>query len=360
MASLPIGPAQAVLAGVLLVLGLASALPVVHDAVWRVSVGASVYGHLLVPLALLALPWGAPTATRAIAVVAAALLLVPTVRSLIFARDLPERLDDAFGRGAPLSLQGPPLPLETVPFGDGLTLDLLRPEGDGPFPVVVVVHGGSWQRGDSTQLPDLNRRLASRGVAVAAVNYRKAPAHPFPAARDDVLAAIARLDQGADEWALDTSRLVLLGRSAGGQLALSAAPLAAPRARGVVVLYAPVDLRWSWRNPSKLPGFHSRDTLRAYLGGSLDEHPERYRAASPLADLADPPPMLLVHGTADRLVSPVHARRLDARLSELDVPHLLLEIPGGKHGLDANLIGPWGLPVMRAVERFVGTVTESR
>jgi acetyl esterase/lipase len=193
-------------------------------------------------------------------------------------------------------------------------------------------------------------------VAVAAVNYRKAPEHPFPAARDDVLAAIDYLREYAEALRLDMTRVVLLGRSAGGQLALSAARESDVPLRGLVLFYSPLDLAWSWRNPAELNGYDSHGTLRSYLGGSLDELPDRYRSASPLTGLRDAPPTLILHGTADLLVSPVHSRRLDARLEELGIAHLLVEPPGGKHGLDANLSGPWGRVSTYAVERFLGSV----
>ena len=134
-----------------------------------------------------------------------------------------------------------------------LELDLDRREAaPEPRPIVVAVHGGSWQRGDSSQLPAINRCLAARGYGVAAINDRLAPQHVFPAARDDVVAAVRYLQSHAAELGLDADRVVLLGRSAGGQLALSAAyGMADPAVRGVVALYAPSDMNWSWENAGR-------------------------------------------------------------------------------------------------------------
>ena len=91
-----------------------------------------------------------------------------------------------------------------------------------PIPAVIVVHGGGWQGGGSMDFTALNAYLASRDYVVAAINYRSAPRAHFPAQRDDVYAAMAYLKTHAMELGVDPSRLVLLGRGEGGQLALLA------------------------------------------------------------------------------------------------------------------------------------------
>ena len=124
-----------------------------------------------------------------------------------------------------------------------------------PAPCIVVIHGGSWANGDSTQLPGLNSYLAARGYVVAAINYRLAPDHRFPAARDDLLAAIEYLKGHAQELGIDPRRFVLLGRSAGAQLALLVAYTAGDAAiRGVVGFYGPADLVYGYRTPGAQSG----------------------------------------------------------------------------------------------------------
>src|SRR5262249_7572967 len=159
-------------------------------------------------------------------------------------RRLPQQLAAAFGDAPPRSGPGaPPRPAPLVAAdllrgvasppvrrsrrvyvahaGQELSLDLYQPaQPHGVAPGVLVIHGGSWERGDSTEMASLNRYLAARGYIVAAINYRLSPAHPFPAARDDVLAALSYLKANAAAIGLDPARIVLLGRSAGGQLAL--------------------------------------------------------------------------------------------------------------------------------------------
>ena len=86
--------------------------------------------------------------------------------------------------------------------------------------IIVVIHGGSWEYGERGELAPLNTYLAQRGYVVATVSYRLAPAYPFPAARNDISAAIMYLQQHASQFGIDATHFVLLGRSAGGQLAL--------------------------------------------------------------------------------------------------------------------------------------------
>jgi acetyl esterase/lipase len=227
---------------------------------------------------------------------------------------------------------------------------------------VVVVHGGAWQRGDPSQLAPLNHYLAARGYQVAAISYRLSPAHPFPAAHDDVLAALAYLKKHAADLGLDPTRLALLGRSAGGQLALLAAYTAAdPAIRGVVAFYAPTDMRYGYANPANPRVIDSRGVLEAYLGGGPDLASAAYDAASPV-DFVGPatPPTLLIHGGRDELVSPRQSERLAERLARAGRPHLLLRLPWATHGCDFNFGGPSGQLSTYAVERFLAAVMADR
>jgi acetyl esterase/lipase len=240
--------------------------------------------------------------------------------------------------------------------GEALHLDLyLRADAPRPLPVVVVIHGGSWNSGDSTQLAWLNGYLAARSVAVAAINYRLAPRHAFPAQHDDVLAALDWLQANAARLELDAARIAVLGRSAGGQLALLAAYTPRePAIRAVVTLYAPSDLNWSWAHPANPRVMDSPKILREYLGGTPAEAQARFDAASPI-DLVTPrsPPTLLVHGSRDELVFAAQSRRLAQRLAQAHVRHLQLELPWATHGCDANPAGPGGQITTWAVERFL-------
>ena len=104
-----------------------------------------------------------------------------------------------------------------------LSLDFYPSTTNKVSPVVIVIHGGSWQGGDSKQLPELNSYLALKGFNVAAIDYRLAPKYKAPAPVEDTRDAINYLMANAKVLNIDTNNIVLLGRSAGAQIALNAA-----------------------------------------------------------------------------------------------------------------------------------------
>ncbi len=351
----------------------------------RIVVTELGYTLALPAIALLAGARGsrAARAGGVLGLLAALLGLAPALRAALVGRRLPAQLAEAFGdalpprapdappRPAPLvvadllrGVYSPPVRRErrvyAVREGRPLYLDLYKPQhAAGAAPGVLVIHGGSWRHGDSTQLAPLNRYLAARGYVVAALNYRLLPDHPFPAARDDVLDALAYLKANATALGLDADRLALLGRSAGGQLALLVAYTAGdPAIRGVAALYAPTDLAYAYSHPCDPRLMNSPGVVSAYLGGAPDQVPQVYDTASPIA-FAGPaaPPTLLIHGGRDELVSPMQSERLAARLAQAGHPHLLLRLPWATHGCDANFSGPSGQVSTYAIERFLAAVT---
>jgi acetyl esterase/lipase len=168
---------------------------------------------------------------------------------------------------------------------------LSLPDGPGPFPVAVLLHGGGWQgRYTLALMAELAADLAGLGWAAWNLEYRCVGAGGgWPAPFDDALAGIDHL--AAVDAPLDLARVAAIGHSAGGTLALHAA--AAGRA-GAVVAQAPV---------SDLIGREDREgILRAMMGGTAAELPERYAAHSPLARAPLGVPTLLVHGGGDETV----------------------------------------------------------
>jgi acetyl esterase/lipase len=237
-----------------------------------------------------------------------------------------------------------------------LKLDLYRSRGvEMPQPLIVVVHGGSWNGGDKKELPAINRYLAGQQYAVASINYRHAPKHPFPAAVEDVFRAIEFLRMNAGELRIDAKRIVLLGRSAGGQIALSAAYAGKdPAVRGVVAFYAPTDLVLGYEKPSRRGVLDSKRALEGYLGGAPSQAPDRYAAASPANFINAATPMtLLIHGGLDPIVWPIHSELAASRLEAANRPHLYLHVPWATHGCDANLSGPSGQLSLYAINRFL-------
>lgn len=247
------------------------------------------------------------------------------------------------------------------PGGKELTLDFYAPafrKDTNQRPgCLVVIHGGGWDSGDNTQLTEWNHRWAVRGWAVAAINYRLAPQHPWPAQREDVQAAIAWLKGNAEQLGLDPAKLVVVGRSAGGQIATAAAyGMRDPAIRGVIALYAPHDMKFAWGVSREDDALNSVKLMRQYLGGSPDT-PERialYESASgQLLARSDSPSTLLIHGYPDRLVWYRHSRRLAARLVELGVPFTHVELPWATHAFDYNPDGPGGQVADAAITEFL-------
>jgi acetyl esterase/lipase len=351
-------------------------------ALWITAIVIAEWGHFaaLVALFLAAISWrrgrlGAITALLALA--AAVLCLLPSLRAAGIARTLPARCTSAFGeatnpqgRTAPFSLldlfRGLPTGgvevTEHVYAAEGkkqLKLSLYRAkENAGPQPIVIIVHGGGWYGGSKEQLPAVSRHLAREHYAVASINYRHAPRFPSPAAVEDVFRALEFLKTNAARWQLDATRIVLIGRSAGGQIALSAAYAGRePAIRGVVGFYSPSDLVRGYEVPSRRWVLDSRRVLRDYLGGSPNERPEAYAAASAINFVnAATPPTLLIHGQLDPIVWPHQSERLAARLQQAGRPELYLALPWATHGCEANLSGPSGQLSLYAVDRFLAAV----
>ncbi len=348
-------------------------------APWRLAVLSGEFGHWLGAAALgLALGsgflavdagWGG-SLTLGAAAMAAGLFLKPAVQAWRLSAGLTERLERQLGSArlprpafspARLFLRDPiPVAVETLTYAPGLALDFYR-AGDGRSPAacVIVIHGGGWDAGDRSQLPHFNHWLARCGYAVAAISYRLAPAHRWPAPRDDALAAIAFLKSSAGSLGIDPSRFVLLGRSAGGQIALSAGYGARdPAIRGVIGLYAPSDLLFGYAHAREDDALRSPQLMRQYLGGTPEVARAAYESASAFLNVsAATPPTLLLHGVNDSLVWYRHSLRLDARLAEAGVPRAFVALPWATHAFEFNLHGPGGQIGTYAIEWFLQVVT---
>ena len=219
--------------------------------------------------------------------------------------------------------------------GESLRLDACVPDGNGPFPAIIMVHGGGWSSGDKTQgVEPLFAPISRAGLAWFSINYRQAPKHRYPAAVEDVETAIRWLKQNAAEFKVDPERLALLGESAGGHLVALAVVRAKAdtRVAAAIPFYAPVDLESDTERRGGLSL-----SLRDLFGRSYEANDEvikLLREASPINYVhAGLPPFLLVHGTADMSVPYSQSVRLQTKLKELDVPCDLITIDDGVHGM---------------------------
>jgi len=344
---------------------------------WRLAVLTGQFGYVMaaVPLAAGVAAWLLPggrgvlgNAACASCAVAFALLVQPCAQAWLIGRGLPARLSAAFG---PAAVAGPPfsfarlfarwpatVPKSTWAYSGPLQLDFYAAVGRSRAPCVIVVHGGGWDDGDRGQIGQFNAWLARSGFSVADISYRLAPAAVWPAQREDVAAAVAFVKGHAAAWGVDPDRLVILGRSAGGQIAeASAYALRDPAVRGVVALYAPADMNFAWKWGREDDALNSPQLLRRFLGGTPETARGAYDSASAILLVgAKSPPTLLVHGTIDTLVWSRQSERLAARLGEAGVAHVLVSMPWATHALEYNPSGPSGQLTDYAVAWFVGAV----
>jgi acetyl esterase/lipase len=254
--------------------------------------------------------------------------------------------------------------------GADLKLDIYRApdlKAAGLHPALVVVHGGSWRTGDKGDVPAFSQALADRGYVVFDIAYRLAPEARFPAGVADVKCAIGYIKTNASRYGIDPSQLVLLGRSAGAQLALVTAYSAnSPElpascaagdtsVRAVIGYYAPT--RMDYYNvikPELSPG-----ALDDYLGGPPEAFPELYRQARPVSWIgAATPPTLLLHGSHDQFVRPLDLHELADALDKAGRPYTAIEIPWANHGFDYNFTGTSNQRVQPYVDRFLAEVLQ--
>ncbi|HVW21759.1 MAG TPA: alpha/beta hydrolase [Opitutaceae bacterium] len=226
------------------------------------------------------------------------------------------------------------------PGGVSLKLDACVPDGAGPFPAVILIHGGGWNSGDRTGgtrralIAPMEDPLTAAGYAWFSIDYRLVPHATWPDPLDDVNAAIRWVKAHAGEYRVDPSRIAISGESAGGHLALIAAVTAAADTRpaAAVIFYGPWDLTDQYH-------FHG-DKMGAGMGGLFGSQVfdaptvAKLKAASPMTYVRPGlPPILLVHGDKDVQVryelDPVYQAKLRALGDTCD----LITIHGGPHGM---------------------------
>ncbi|HEU0001066.1 MAG TPA: alpha/beta hydrolase [Ktedonobacteraceae bacterium] len=234
---------------------------------------------------------------------------------------------------------------EHLQFGD-----LYLPAGDGPYPVIPLIHGGYWRaRYDLTLMNGLAQDLAHRGYAAWNIEYRRVrdKGGGWPGTFLDVERAVDYLRVLATRYQLDLRRVVPIGHSAGGHLAFwlaarSRIPTNSLRASssvvalegeqptllplaGAISLAGVLDLEMAWK-------LHlSNDAVVELLGATFPGAPERYNATSPVALLPLGIPQILIHGTRDSNVPIEISRIYAAKAKSLGDPVTYLELEGIDH-----------------------------
>jgi acetyl esterase/lipase len=348
-------------------LGLVVVLPSPNRTIAYLAVVAGEKTFVIIALALLGafLAWKVmiPGTLRAarfsllFAFVGIVLACVPPVQAVRLASERHVLLN--FGRYliAPIDI-GAARPHQTVVYahagGQALALDVYRPPPwPTPVPAIVVVHGGGWSNGDKGELSRTSERLAAAGFAVFDIQYRLAPQPNWQTATGDVKCAVAWVKQHAGEVGVnvDVNRVALMGRSAGGHLALLAAyttddpELASTcpgdsRVSAVIAYYAPTDLAWGYELPANLRVYDTSQKLRDFLGGPPAKVSDRFYKASLVNRVTKAAPRtLLIQGGRDQFVSPEHVDRLAPKLHAAGIPYDTVVIPYGQHGFDYVLGG---------------------
>jgi alpha-L-fucosidase 2 len=233
----------------------------------------------------------------------------------------------------------PPSVRRGVEYGDAggtrLLMDYQLPDGNGPFPAAVVVHGGGWIAGDRrSNVEPLFAPLTQAGIAWFSISYRLASdAAVFGAAITDVVQAVGHVRDHAAEYNIDPNRIALVGESAGAQLA-SMAALSTPlkgSVKGVVALYSPSDLATLAKTSDRIPAELRRAVENTAWAEFILAGLERL---SPIYNVRpDMPPFLLIHGTADRLVPFSQSEQMCAKMHEVGASCELFAVKGGGHGI---------------------------
>jgi acetyl esterase/lipase len=233
------------------------------------------------------------------------------------------------------------------PDNQHLQLNLARPKsGEGKRPAVVCIHGGGFRAGDRKRWDGLCMKLAERGYVAVTVTYRLAPKYQFPAAANDVKAAMRWLRANAEKYQIDPDRIAALGDSAGGHLAQFLGVTGdvrqfegdggnngqSSRVACVVNYYGPSDFTKSYGK-----SVDAAEVLPLFLGGNLDTAWHRHIVASPLYWVTpNAAPTLCIHGTDDKYVAHEQAVWLVEKLKAADVEAELLTLPGAGHGFKGD------------------------
>jgi len=371
---------RCVLAVVFLGVALLAVFRAPNISLFYVAVGATEYGHWFALVSLLIATsggWrgGAHGIAAIAALLAAALFASPVIRAAQCARDLPQRFAQGFSPGHPvdstpvldwkrlwLGSRIPPVNEQRLTFaeheGQKLTLDFYAAPASKRAPCIVVLHTGGWNNGTAAEFQPFNRDLAHRGFAVAAIEYRLAPRWPWPAQREDTLDAILYLQQHAEELGIDPEQFILMGRSAGGQIAEAVAyERPDPAIRACIAFYSPADMLFAFQYADEHDILNSYKLLTQYLGGTPEQQRRNYESASGILHVSPHTvPTLLIHGRRDELVWFKQSERLAAKLAENGTPYVLIGLPWATHAFDYNIDGPSGQISTWTVEHFLQSV----
>jgi acetyl esterase len=243
------------------------------------------------------------------------------------------------------------------PGGKSLLLDLHVPDGPGPFPAAILIHGGGFDEGSkSTNVRDLFDPLANAGFAWFSIDYRLAPQFKFVDTREDVTSAIRWVKANAKKYHLDVSKLTIIGESAGGFLVNYAGTHQTPETKvaAVVDMYGPVDYgKLALQRRDHPERFNMTSISRhASNGGGIhffgveqldDAGLAKLWSLAPIAAVrTGMPPFLCIHGTKDDQVPYEQSVAMCEAMHKVTASCELITVEGGGHGT-----GSWKAPEMQ-------------
>ncbi|MCY0386118.1 alpha/beta hydrolase [Robbsia sp. Bb-Pol-6] len=266
-----------------------------------------------------------------------------------------------------MALTGPS-PDATFRYGGAASqkAELFLPEGNGPFPVVVLLHGGCWnsQYQGLTQLRALAAAFASQGIAVWNVEYRRVDeaGGGYPGTYRDVDAAIDLLVKTAPDVGIDTRRVVAVGHSAGAQLALWAAARARIPAGSPLAVTNPLPISHVVTLGGLLDLRRDADAIRdacgldvAALTGTPDAaRTDVYADTSPAAMLPTGIATVAINGAEDGVAPPELARRYAARATQAGDRVRTIVIPDAGHFDEVMPVPPVWPTLLATVRRALG------
>lgn len=251
---------------------------------------------------------------------------------------------------------------EDVVYGTGggeqLLLHLARPVGaPTPAPAIVLIHGGGWSMGTRHDFREEMLHFARHGAVAVSVDYRLAPTYRWPAQIEDCKCAVRWLRAHAAELGLDPQRIGAIGGSAGGHLSQLLGVMDekdghegaggwsefSSRVQAVVNFCGPADMVAEFQHQERNRGIASliaRQELKVvtdFLGGTPEEVPDAYRAATPLTYVSHgDAPTLILHGTHDFLVPYQQMVKLAGALGRANVHGRLELVFGNGHGWEGE------------------------
>ncbi|MES2918622.1 MAG: alpha/beta hydrolase [Pseudomonadota bacterium] len=240
-------------------------------------------------------------------------------------------------------------------WSQALKGDLYLPANNGQArPVVLLMHGGAWQRGDKSSMSGTGQALAQRGYAAFSINYRFAPGSTHPSQLQDMQQALRFLQQNATKYRLDMNRLATWGYSAGGHLAtlLAVQPSSDLPPVRVAIAGAP---------PSDLTAPEARDasSVKIYMGGSYAQIPALYGLASPKVQVrSGMAPVFLYHGTADKTVPIIQSENFVKSLQTASVPVQLVRLQGLDHSQASGATSQYRPAAMAFLDRYINVSTD--